>query len=248
MEEERSDEQPGDPSGQLALMPELARARAREAKARTAPPAPAPVDPAPERPVARVLVDVPLAHLDRPFDYLVPALLHEQVRARRPGSRSGSPARTCDGFVLERADRSEHDGSAGAAAPGGQRRAGAVPGRRPALRPGRRPLRRHPLRRAPAGRPAAARHHREAADSVPAPEAAVDLGAAEQAWSEYGTGASFVRRLAAGEAPRAVWSALPGDDWPALLAQAAAATARRRARRRWCACRTARTSARSTPR
>src|SRR5687767_3840825 len=29
-----------------------------------------PVDPAETLPVARVLVDVPLAHLDRPFDYL----------------------------------------------------------------------------------------------------------------------------------------------------------------------------------
>ena len=31
--------------------------------------------PAPELPVARIAVDVPLAHLDRPFDYLVPQRL-----------------------------------------------------------------------------------------------------------------------------------------------------------------------------
>ena len=36
-------------------------------------------------PVARVLVDVPLAHLDRPFDYLVPAELARRRAARGPG-------------------------------------------------------------------------------------------------------------------------------------------------------------------
>ncbi len=35
-------------------------------------------------PVARVAVDISLAHLDRPFDYLVPATLDE---AARPGCR-----------------------------------------------------------------------------------------------------------------------------------------------------------------
>ena len=44
-----------------------------------------------ELPVARVAVDIPLAHLDRPFDYLVPERL-----AGRPcpaaGSGSGSRA------------------------------------------------------------------------------------------------------------------------------------------------------------
>ena len=36
-------------------------------------------------PVARVLVDVPLAHLDRPFDYAVPADLEDAARPGRPG-------------------------------------------------------------------------------------------------------------------------------------------------------------------
>ena len=72
--------------GQLALLPELARARAKAAKdaAATRAKETAPVETASERPVARVLVDVPLAHLDRPFDYLVPAKMHDQVV---PGSR-----------------------------------------------------------------------------------------------------------------------------------------------------------------
>src|SRR4051812_3097721 len=57
--------------------------------------------------VARVAVDVPLPHLDRPFDYLVPADLDEaavagcRVRVRFAGQ-------LVDGFVLERAEDSDH--------------------------------------------------------------------------------------------------------------------------------------------
>jgi primosomal protein N' (replication factor Y) len=43
-------------------------------------------------------------------------------------------------------------------------------------------------------------------------------------WSEYPAGPAFLRALADGRAPRAVWSALPGEDWPARFAEAAAAT------------------------
>ncbi|MGW0802981.1 primosomal protein N' family DNA-binding protein [Nonomuraea sp. NPDC002799] len=65
--------------------------------------------PAPERPVARVVVDSPLPHLDRPFDYLVPAPMHEtaepgvRVRVRFAG-------KLVDGFLLERVEKSDHDG------------------------------------------------------------------------------------------------------------------------------------------
>ncbi|MFC4007621.1 primosomal protein N' [Nonomuraea purpurea] len=65
--------------------------------------------PAPERPVAKVVVDSPLPHLDRPFDYLVPASMHEtaepgvRVRVRFAG-------KLVDGFLLERADESDHGG------------------------------------------------------------------------------------------------------------------------------------------
>src|SRR5882757_4693898 len=40
--------------------------------------------PAPELPVAKIVVDIPLAHLDRTFDYQVPDKLHE---AAVPGCR-----------------------------------------------------------------------------------------------------------------------------------------------------------------
>ncbi|WP_371779384.1 primosomal protein N' [Streptosporangium subroseum] len=60
-------------------------------------------------PVARVAVDMPLPHLDRPFDYVVPAALDAdavpgaRVRVRFAGKLVG-------GFLLERAETTEHEG------------------------------------------------------------------------------------------------------------------------------------------
>ena len=60
-------------------------------------------------PVARVAVDIPLAHLDRPFDYLVPERLADQavpgcrVRVRFAGQ-------LVDGYLLDRVPASEHPG------------------------------------------------------------------------------------------------------------------------------------------
>jgi len=60
-------------------------------------------------PVARVAVDVSLPHLDRPFDYLVPEKLSAvavpgcRVRVRFAGRLTG-------GYLLQRADTSEHEG------------------------------------------------------------------------------------------------------------------------------------------
>jgi primosomal protein N' (replication factor Y) len=65
--------------------------------------------PAAEHPVARVCVDTPLPHLDRLFDYLVPA---EMSAAAQPGVRVKVrfAGQQLDGFLLERADSSEHQG------------------------------------------------------------------------------------------------------------------------------------------
>ncbi|MDF5756816.1 primosomal protein N' [Spongiactinospora sp. TRM90649] len=66
-------------------------------------------EPAPQAPVARVIVDNPLPHLDREFDYLVPASLHDKavpgcrVRVRFAG-------KLIDGFLLERTEHSGHTG------------------------------------------------------------------------------------------------------------------------------------------
>ena len=60
--------------------------------------------------MARVLVDVPLAHLDRPFDYLVPAKLDDKVVAGLPGE--GALRRPGRRRLRARAGRgaSDHEG------------------------------------------------------------------------------------------------------------------------------------------
>ncbi len=60
-------------------------------------------------PVARVLVDVPLAHLDRPFDYAVPATMAENIA---PGVRVKVrfAGQDVDGYVVARAASSDHSG------------------------------------------------------------------------------------------------------------------------------------------
>ena len=65
--------------------------------------------PAADRPVARIAVDLPLAHLDRPFDYLVPERL---AALARPGVRVRVrfAGQLTDGYVLDRVDSSEHQG------------------------------------------------------------------------------------------------------------------------------------------
>ena len=59
--------------------------------------------PAADRPVARIAVDLPLAHLDRPFDYLVPERL---AALARPGVRVRVrfAGQLTDGYVLERVE------------------------------------------------------------------------------------------------------------------------------------------------
>ena len=60
-------------------------------------------------PVARVAVDISLAHLDRPFDYLAPARMDA---AAGPGCRVRVrfAGQLVDGYLLERTQTSEHQG------------------------------------------------------------------------------------------------------------------------------------------
>src|SRR5690606_19008590 len=103
-----SDHEPAAEEAQPALIPELAQAREaarsaqrRGATARKKAAAKPAVEPAEVDPVAQVLVDVPLAHLDRPFDYLVPATMAD---AAVPGARVKVrfAGQDVDGFVLAR--------------------------------------------------------------------------------------------------------------------------------------------------
>ena len=215
----------GDEAGQLALMPGLERARAtaREARRRAErEPDKRSTDVAAERPVARVLVDVPLAHLDRPFDYLVPARLDDQVV---PGSRVKVrfAGQDVDGFVLERVERSEHEGRLAPL----RRAVSAEPVLTPAVaRLSEVVAARYAGTRSDVLRLAVpGRHARTEARETVVPEpSSPDLDVVRRLWTPYDGGPALVDALAAGHRPRVVWSALPGGTWPALLAGAAAAT------------------------
>ncbi len=192
-----------------------ARAKAAATRRRTA----AAWEPASTDPVARVLVDIALAHLDRPFDYAVPSTMADTAV---PGARVKVrfAGQDVDGFVVERASTTDHTGR---------------------LQPLRRVVSPEPvllpevvrLTETLARRYAGARsdvlrlavpprHARAEKDpSVPAPPF---TGGPATTWGDVAHADAFLRRLAAGEAPRAVWSAAPADDWPAMLADAVAAT------------------------
>jgi len=173
--------------------------------------------PAADQPVARVCVDVPLAHLDRPFDYLVPERLHDQAR---PGVRVRVrfAGQLVDGYILDRADESEHTGRLAYL----ERVVSPELVLRPEIAT---------LARAVADRYAGTladvlrsavppRHAR--AEQAPPPVGPAGPGAGRAHWDHYPTGDAFLRALGDGKAPRAVWTALPGEDWPGRFAEAAA--------------------------
>jgi primosomal protein N' (replication factor Y) len=224
---EQPGEDPGRDDGQLDLLPALARARAKAASAsaraaerdRT----PAVVEPAPDRPVAQVLVDVPLAHLDRPFDYLVPAAMHDRVV---PGSRVTVrfAGQETAGFVLDRVEQSGHPG---ALAPL-RRAVSAEPVLLPSVaRLAAEVVERYAGTRADVLRLAVPPRHAatERRPSPPAPHVDADRAAAEHAWERYPAGTALLGALRTGATPRVVWTALPGEDWPRAYAHAAAVTA-----------------------
>ena len=192
-----------------------------------------PVVPAADRPVARVLVDVPAAHLDRTFEYVVPEGLDD---AARPGCRVKVRfgPRDVDGYLLERTEEAEHDGELAPL----RRVVSPVPVLSPDV------LR---LARAVADRYAGTlgavlrlavppRHARVEAESLapgwagePRPAGEAPPVAAGDGWTAYRGGPAFLEHLASRRAPRAVWTALPGppgEDWPAAVARAVAATVR----------------------
>ncbi len=171
-------------------------------------------------PVARVAVDTGLAHLDRLFDYAVPATADSDAQ---PGVRVRVrfAGRLVDGWVLQRAEASEHPGRlapltvvspervltdevAALARAVADRTAGTLPDvLRLAIPP------RH------------ARTEAEEPQSPAEPPTAPEPGS----WSRYPAGPGFLTALAEGASPRAVWTALPGPSWPAELATAARACA-----------------------
>ncbi|GAA3234939.1 primosomal protein N' [Pseudonocardia petroleophila] len=173
-------------------------------------------------PVARVAVDVPLAHLDRPFDYRVPAHLDADAQ---PGVRVRVrfAGRALDGWVLERAATTEHDGRLGWI--------DKVVSPEPALTPEVAALCRTVADRYAgvfadvvrlAVPPRHARVEKEVREPAPDPAAPV---ADPAGWSRYRHGTALLDALGGSRAAHAVWQALPGESWTARLAEAAAATA-----------------------
>ncbi len=179
-------------------------------------------------PVARVAVDISLAHLDRPFDYLVPASMDE---AAGPGCRVRVrfAGQLVDGYLLERTQTSEHQGKLA--------RLERVTSPEPVLTPEIFDLARvvadryagtlaDVLRLAIPPRHAAAeretsREPKGRLKSGPEASGKIEPGS----WGRYPAGAAFLAGLAEGRPVRAAWSALPGPEWPAEIAIAAATTA-----------------------
>jgi primosomal protein N' (replication factor Y) len=178
-------------------------------------------------PVARISVDVGLAHLDRPFDYLVPARLDADAR---PGVRVRVrfAGQLVDGYLLERVARSDHGGRLAWL----ERVVSPEPVLTPEVaRLARAVADRYAGTLSDVLRLAVPPRHARVEAAMPAGPAA-DRGAGPVAgdgfdprrWRNYPTGPGFVTALADGRTPRAVWTALPGEDWPARLAEAVAAT------------------------
>ncbi|MGC9668599.1 primosomal protein N' [Planosporangium sp. 12N6] len=170
--------------------------------------------------MARVCVDVPLAHLDRPFDYLVPATLDGQAV---PGTRVRVrfAGQLVDGYLLERVEDSAHGGRLAFL----ERVVSPEPVVHPEIvRLARAVADRYGGTLADVLRLAVPPRHARAEGRVDPPVDAAPPPAAEPGgWSVYPAGAAFLRAVGDGRPARAVWSALPGEEWPARLAEAAAA-------------------------
>ena len=207
-----------------------------------------PHTPAPDRPVARVLPLLKVAHLDREFDYLVDAAVDRDVK---PGVmvRVHFSGRLTDALLLSRENESDHAGrlswidrviSREVVAPetfrnlvytlaqryGGLRSdiiRSAIPPRHAAAEKAALEAIEHgddPWS-------SATDYENSGTDtSDPADNNTDDNATLDEAWSRYRFGPSFVNAVLRGETPRAVWQIAPGDEWPMRIAQLAAQTAR----------------------
>ena len=172
--------------------------------------------------VARVLVDVDLAHMDRPLDYLVPDELVDQatvgslVRVRFSGNR-------VDGWIIERTRREVSDGVG---------RLEAVVSATPVLTPSLYEAARRVASRFLATTsqvlslalpPRHARAEKDVLASAPGAWPLVDSPEVGQGWRAYSAGQALLSRLAAGESPRAIVTSLQ-PHLRLCLSEAVAAT------------------------
>ena len=172
--------------------------------------------------IARVLVDVDLPHMDRPLDYVIPDKLVDEaevgraVRVRFSGTR-------VDGWIVERTHRDVLDDAAQI-----ESVSSAMPVLTPALYEAARRIATRflattsqvlslaiPARHA-RGEKSVVEAHKSAWPSVEAPTVS-------EGWAAYSAGEALLHRLAAGESPRAVVTALR-PHLRACLSDAVAAT------------------------
>jgi primosomal protein N' (replication factor Y) (superfamily II helicase) len=170
-------------------------------------------------PIARVLPLLTVPHLDREFDYLVS---EEQSDDAQPGVRVRVRfnGRLVDAYLLERRSDTDHTGKLGWL--------DRVVSPEPVLTPEVRRLvdavaARYAGTRADVLRLAVPPRHARVEKQTPeepelVPVAPVDTSA----WARYGRGEQFLTAIGEGRAARAVWQALPGEDWAQRLAEAAA--------------------------
>lgn len=171
-------------------------------------------------PIARVLPMLSVPHLDREFDYLVSS---EQSDDAQPGVRARVRfhGRLVDAFILERRSDTDHVGKLGwldrvvsaepVLTPDVRRLAEAVATRYAGTRP-------DVLRLA-----VPPRHANVEKQAVPELPPLVGTEVDTAGWSVYGRAEAFLGALAEGRAARAVWQALPGEQWADRLAEAGAA-------------------------
>ena len=169
-------------------------------------------------PVARVLVDVTLPHLDRLFDYAVPAKFAD---AAQPGVRVRVrfAGRLVDGYLVERCAETDFDGRLG--------RLTSVVSDEPVLLPNLLALCRDIAERNAGSlidvvRAAIPPRHARA-EAQPSLPIAKPRHVIEHTWIDYVGGPALLERAAANQAPRAIWTSLPNSDSEvaALVAQMA---------------------------
>ncbi|OBB59791.1 primosome assembly protein PriA [Mycobacterium sp. 852013-51886_SCH5428379] len=173
-------------------------------------------------PIARVLPMLTVPHLDREFDYLVPADCSDDAQ---PGVRVRVRfrGRLVDAYLLERRSQTDHVGQLGWL--------DRVVSAEPVLTPDIRRLTDAVVARYAGTRPDVLRlalpprHARVEKEPVAAPPPLTVGPIDRTAWDAYARAGQFLTAIEEGRAARAVWQALPGERWADRLAEAAAVAA-----------------------
>ena len=211
------------PEDESADARQTARRTARQS-ARQAKPKPA-REPAAELPYAQVVLSLELSHLDRAFDYLVPADLDADAQ---PGVRVRVrfAGQLVDGFVIGRAAESDFAGRFEWL----QKVVSPLPVLTPEILDlSRTVANRYAGTLADVLRLAVPPRH-ASAEKTPAkgPESSPGKPVDGAPWGVYGGGREFIKALqskTAPKLPRAVWTCLPATDWATAIATAMHAVA-----------------------